>query len=112
MDLAKIPDEELLEELDKRTRAADTSDKSILVVGTICDHLDGPSVELFCKAEKPSDLPTQFDRLRARYNSHRNYRLFYFKTDQFDQLKSQLDNDLRKFSRWVIDCPSIKMEQI
>lgn len=110
MKLSEIPKEELLKELQKRANNNEESEGEYsLVIGTICDYPEGPAVEMFNVVEKPEDLPTNNYLLRARINGQRNYRLFYFKTNQFDKLKENLDRDWREFSRWVIETKSIKM---
>jgi len=113
VDLRTISKDALLAELKSRAETEGArNDNVVLVVGTICDYPEGPAVELFNKVESPGDLPSNNQMLRARFNGHHNYRMFHFKTDRFDELKSQLDSDRKKFSRWLVDCASVKMVQM
>lgn len=112
MDLKAIPSEDLITELKLRGAGASPDADTTLVVGTICDYPEGPAVEIFRKVESPTDLPSDNELLRARFNSHRKYRMFYFKTYTFDALKDVLDRDWHSFSKWVTECESIKMTPI
>ncbi len=111
MDLSKISKERLIKELENRSLKPVGAGKN-LVVGTLCDYPEGPMVEWFKETKKPEDLPGVNVYLRARFNGHRDYRLFYFKTDCFDNLNTRLNENPAEFSQWVTDSPMIKFERI
>ena len=108
-DLSSASIEDLRAELERR----DTPQKdsgTALVVGTIGSDDGRPFIEVFRRVDSPDDLK-QFNTglaMRARYNSHRNYRGFYFKTDDFERLQSQLKADNSKLAEWVNTTASVK----
>jgi len=108
MDLTKLTTEELLEELKRRSETKDKN-KTVLVFGTI--GIDGGSnfVEVFkeIKTEKDLNFLTQVS-LRSRFNPHRYYQGFYFKTNEFGELEKNLKKDNEKFADWVRGCSSVK----
>lgn len=112
MDLTEIPREDLAKELESRAVPMEEAG-SFLVVGTICSYPGGDVIEWFKKVDSEKDIPGSTYMLRARINSQRNYRIFYFKrSGDFEKLKERLDNDPEGFAEWVNDCESIKQERI
>ena len=101
--LTKFTTEELLAELNLRTQEEVSSkDEMRLVVGSIGNDCGTLFCEVFNKIETHEDLSfLSTYKIRMRFNTHRNYRLFYFKTDQFEYLLSQLDSDNEQFAIWV-----------
>jgi hypothetical protein len=109
----------LLAELTRKNVARDAAEPAkltdVLVFGTTC--IDGKEdvVECFRVIEKPEDLPDMFVmEMRARLNSHRLYRKFYFKTtrESFDELKKSLENDNSRMAGELCKNPNIKFEAI
>lgn len=111
MDLSNISNEDLIKELEERSLKP-VGVGSKLVIGTVCDYPEGPMVEWFKETKKPEDLPGPNVYLRARFNGHRNYRLFYFKTDCFDALDKQLNKNPQAFSEWITNNSMVKFEQM
>jgi len=108
VELKDISTEALLAEIDKRN-SKPSADNKQLVVGTICRDADGDIVEVFKVVESEKDLDFLYSvKLRARFNSHRKYKLFYFKTDDFEELNKSLDEDMKAFCEWLANSGSIK----
>lgn len=102
MDINKLSTEELLLELYNRSITVRPRKSDVLVFGTI--GIDGNKnfIELFEKIEIPKDLDfLPIISIRARYNSHRNYQGFYFRTHEFEALKNKLDNNNEQFANWI-----------
>lgn len=112
MDLTKLPTADILAELEKRS-GVDKSDEAVLVFGTI--GIDGGSnfVELFKKIKTAKDLDF-IDQvsLRARFNGHRHYQGFYFKTTEFEQLEKNLKEDNEQFADWIRQAKSVKYTRL
>jgi hypothetical protein len=84
-----------------------------LAVGVLGNDAGTNFVEGFFKVESKEDLPNMFTLgLRARFNLHRNMRIFYFKTDEFKKLHKRFMNGNEDFADWVVDTKSIKKEEI
>ena len=81
MNLSDYSKEELLKELDSRSEDVDREEiGASLILGTMCNQNGTDVVEAFRKIESPEDLSFMDSaRLRARMNSQRNYRYFYFR---------------------------------
>jgi hypothetical protein len=111
MDISKLSTNEILEELNKRS--VNSSNDQVLVFGTICVVEGNNFVEMFkeIKTEKDLDCLHRIS-LRARFNSHRNYLGFYFKTNQFKELKVNLNKDNKAFADWVKSTKNIKYIQL
>lgn len=108
MELRKIPTLELLAELKARQEKPEESNM-VLVFGTICSDGGRDFVEMFKEIKTEKDLTfMQGLSLRARFNSHRNYRGFYFKTDVFEKLNKRLNEDNAGFAEWIKETGSVK----
>lgn len=106
-DLSKITTEKLLEELEKRKETPKS--ETIFIVGTICNERGTNYVGVFKKAASEKDLGfIHTAKLRARFNSHRAYRLFYFHSDKFEELEKSLNEDVKTFGNWVANNKNIK----
>lgn len=80
-----------------------------LVLGTICRYPEGYVAETFMKIQKPEDMPNIHKMsLRHRMNTHRDYKFFYFRTNEFEKLEKSLDEDYIAFGKWVMNTNSIK----
>ena len=102
--------EELLAELERRSTPVDDTK---LIVGTICWDSGEQIVEMFKAINSEDDLKILSSvSLRARFNSHRQYKLFYTKSSDFKKLKTFSDADPVKFAEWVISQKHIKFENI
>ncbi len=107
-------EEELLEALLAKRHKPDF----ILVFGTMGYDIDRrrgmvPFVEVFRKVEKIDDLEMLVAiNLRGRFNTHRHYKGFYFKTDQFEKLEKLLEEDNEAFARWIDSTDSVKFMQV
>jgi len=112
MDITKLSTEELLEELRKRNETQTETDddkNTVLVFGTIGIDQGHNFVEIFKKIEKPTDLDfLQQVSLRARFNSHRFYTGFYFKTDKFEELNKNLNDNNEDFADWIRENKKVK----
>ena len=51
-------------------------------------------------------------KLRARFNSHRHYKGFYFKTDCFDTLNEKCTKDNENFSAWIRETKGVKFVEL
>jgi len=111
VDITKYTNEELMNELDKRSIVRPGTGPC-LVIGTMCDYPEGPAVEVFKEVKKPEDMLSRSVYMRARMNGHRNYRMFYFKTDSFNDLDRSLNEDPRSFAEWVEKSDSMKFGSI
>ena len=104
----EITIEELLEQVQSISEV-----EPVLVFGTIGNDSGTNFIEVFEKIKSPNDLHfLQAIKLRARFNSHRYYQGFYFKTDKFDELKEQLEENNEEFADWVRNCKSIKFMKL
>ncbi|MFA7307624.1 MAG: hypothetical protein WC026_13230 [Hyphomicrobium sp.] len=109
MEISKLSTTEILAELKRRTDLENESEsKPTLVFGTIC--IDGGKhfVEAFKEIKTDKDL--SFIRnleLRSRFNSHRNYRGFYFKTDNYKGLEESMKKDNCAFAEFIRSSKSI-----
>ena len=88
-----------------------------LCVGVIAKELDGMYVEWFLRAEKEEDLPPMESlKLRARFNSHRQYILFYFKvpvgSGQFEELHEQFLTDNETFAKSIDGMHSVTFDRL
>jgi hypothetical protein len=110
MELKDISTEALLAELEKReVKQTD----GVLIVGTIGVDIDQPFVESFKKVESEKDLEFLWNAsLRSRFNPQRRYRMFYFKSTDFDLLEEHYKSDNISFAKWVNETPSIKFKNI
>ena len=108
MDLTKLSTAEILAELEKRSEVK-KNDEAVLVFGTI-GIVDGTNfVEMFKKIKTKKDLNNlQQISLRARFNPHRHYQGFYFKTTEFDKLEKNLNDNNEEFANWIRETKSIK----
>lgn len=108
MDLTKLSIDAILAELEKRSEVT-KSDKSVLVFGTIGIDAGSNFVEMFkeIKTEKDFDFINQVS-LRVRFNSHRHYQGFYFKTTEFEKLEKNLNDNNENFANWIIQNNSVK----
>ena len=106
--MEEITIEELLEQVQSISEV-----EPVLVFGTIGNDSGTNFIEVFEKIKSPNDLHfLQAIKLRARFNSHRYYQGFYFKTDRFDELKEQLEENNEEFADWVRNCKSIKFMRL
>jgi len=84
-----------------------------LVMGMLGNESGNNYVEGFFKVETKKDIPDMTKlRLRARFNSHRDVRMFYFKTDEFESLHKNFMDDNEDFADWVVESKNIKKEYL
>jgi hypothetical protein len=84
-----------------------------LAMGVLGNDAGTNFVEGFFKVESKEDLPNMFTLgLRARFNSPRKMKMFYFKTDEFEKLHERFMNGNEDFADWVVGTKSIKKEEI
>jgi hypothetical protein len=108
MDISNITTEELMKEIETRSEK-EKKDGYFNVIGTIGIDAGVDFVETFTKINSYNDLPDiSAMRLRARFNSHRYYEFFYFKTNSFEVLKKNLNKDNEQFANWIRETESIK----
>lgn len=101
MDISKMTTEEILAELNKRETVIKTDD-AVLVFGSIGNDSGTDFVEVFKKIKTPDDLVFLHNySLRVRFNSHRDYKGFYFKTTKFEALEKNLNGNNEEFAKWV-----------
>jgi hypothetical protein len=101
MDISKMTTEEILAELNKRDTITETDD-IVLVFGSISNDSGTDFVEVFKEIKTPDDLAFLHNySLRVRFNSHRNYKGFYFKTTEFEALEKNLNDNNEEFAKWV-----------
>jgi hypothetical protein len=119
MNIENMTDQELLDELNRRKESreesAEPEPKDVLVFGTTCVEGKEDYIEVFRKIEKPEDLPNMFNlEMRASFNSHRNYRKFYFKTslESFEELSKAVETDNNKIATELCKNPKIKFERL
>ena len=115
MELKELPTKVLIEELNRRseTQKEPTSEYTSLVCGVICGDIDGYYIESFKKVESKDDLGfLNSTMLRSRFNSHRNYELFHFKTSSFELLSKQYKEEPKEFAKWVKNNELIKFSKI
>jgi hypothetical protein len=112
MDLTKLSTADILAELEKRSEVT-KSDESVLVFGTIGIDAGSNFVEIFkeIKTEKDLDFINQVS-LRARFNSHRYYQGFYFKTTEFEKLEKNLNDNNEQFANWIRETNSVKYTKL
>lgn len=110
MNITKISTKTLREELEKRIEQIEkTNDEFVLVFGSIGNDSGTPFVEIFKEIKFESDLDfLQTYSLRTRFNTHRDYKGFYFKTNKFKQLKQSLNANNEQFANWILSTNSIK----
>ena len=117
MNIENLSDDELLAELTRRNEARQKVEEvkpaDVLVFGITC--IDGKEdvIEIFNKIEKPEDLPNLFVmEMRARMNSHRFYRKFYFKVslEDYDLLLANIKKDNAGTAAELCKNPNIKFE--
>lgn len=111
IDLSTCPTDIILAELEKRNRSKKTekTNNIDLVFGTI--GIDGGTnfVEVFKKIKTEKDLDFLiFLSLRSRFNSHRQYKGFYFKTSDFNKLKKESNENNILFANWIRGNNNIK----
>ena len=85
--------------------------ESHLIIAT--GGIDGRQyyVEVFREIKTVADMPNMDSvMLRARFNSHRHMKLFYFKSDDFETLNAELEEDHDGFAEWLHTNPNIKWE--
>ena len=112
MDISKLSTKEILEELEKRSATKEVKD-NVLVFGTIGNDAGTNFVEVFKEIKTPNDLDfINQASLRARYNSHRQYKGFYFKTNEFKKLEKSLDEDNESFANWIRENNSVKYTRL
>lgn len=104
--------EEILEELKKRENVSNTKDE-VLVLGSIGNDGGTNFMEAFKKIKTPDDLDflTTY-ALRARFNPHRKYKVFYFKTTDFDVLEKTFNNNNEDFANWILQNKHIQYVNI
>jgi len=101
MDISRMTTEQILAELQKREEVP-TTDDVVLVFGSISNDCGTDFVEVFKKIKTPDDLAFLHNySLRVRFNSHRDYKGFYFKTTDFKQLEKNLNGNNEEFAKWV-----------
>jgi hypothetical protein len=101
MDISKLTTEQILAELKKREEVPNT-DNVVLVFGSIGNDRGTDFIEVFKKIKTPDDLSFLHNySLRMRINSHRDYKCFYFKTTDFEQLEKNLNDNNNEFAKWV-----------
>jgi len=109
MDLSSLSTEEILTELEKRSVKTKETKETVLIFGTIGNDAGTFFVEVFREIKTPNDLDfLKTVSLRARFNSQRKYQGFYFKSDNFKELESSLDDDNEAFADWIIKNKSVK----
>jgi len=112
MSLDKFTKEELEQELNRRLEDGQEDKKeSHLIIAT--GGIDGRQyyVEVFREIKTVADMPNMDSvMLRARFNSHRHMKLFYFKSDDFETLNAELEEDHDGFAEWLHTNPNIKWE--
>jgi len=112
MDLSNLSTEEILTELEKRSTTKEVKN-NVLVFGTIGNDAGSHFVEVFKEIKEPNDLDfINQVALRARFNSHRQYQGFYFKTDKFKELEQNLNKDNKSFANWVKENNSVKYTRL
>lgn len=112
MDLSELKTSEILAELEKRSEIK-KDESAILAIGTI--GLDGRTnfVEVFKEVRTEKDLDfIRNAKLRSRFNTHRFYQIFYFKTTNFKKLEENLNDNNERFANWVREVESIKFIRI
>ena len=99
--LAKLSTEDLMAEIERREGAI-TPDH-VLAAGIVGIEGGKPFVDVFkvIREEKDCNFVGMAMRLRARYNSHRKYQIFFFKTNDFDKLHTAFESDNEAFANWV-----------
>jgi hypothetical protein len=110
MNISAFSKEELQKELANRLESKDDQNVIIAIGG-----VDGGRffTECLIPIKTHNDLPNMDSvRLRARYNAHRQYKLFYFKSDDFDPLKKQFNDNNEEFSKWLQETHSVKSEYL
>ncbi len=84
-----------------------------IAMGLLGNDCGNNYVEGFFKVETEKDLPRmRAMTMRARFNSHRNMRMFYFKTGEFESLHKIFMDDNEDFADWVVESKSIKKEYL
>jgi hypothetical protein len=111
MNLSQFTKEQLQEELNKRLDQEENKPHLVIAIG----GKDGHSYFTEClKLVKDyKDMPDlSFWSLRARLNSHRFYKLFYFKTDQenFDILENKVEEKNVELSIWLNNTATVRSE--
>jgi|TARA_R110000787_G_scaffold11722_12_gene38530 hypothetical protein len=102
MDLIQLSTKEIVAELERRTETENKKSDLKLVCGTICQERNKFYLEVFKEigSEKDLDFLTTTS-LRSRFNSQRDYRFFYFKTNEFEILKAKAEENSLSFAKWV-----------
>jgi len=123
MELSELTTSELLEEINKRdAKENDVKEKEsgdVLVLGTMCEEHGNHFVEVFKEIESEKDLDFYSSAcMRARINSQRKYKVFYFKTNKFKKLAETLDKESKKnknsnkFVKWINKTKAVKVFDI
>lgn len=116
MDLSSLSIDDLKAELDRRAKLDEVKiNEPVLVVGSICTEGHVDYIEVFRKVKSPADMPDiNSMSLRARFNTHRNYRLFYFKTDEaeYDKLNENLEFDNSALAEWLLENTTVTIERL
>ena len=116
MKIEDFSKEQLEAELKKRADSfGENKEEKVLVFGTLCFYPEGPSIEVFKIIEGPQDFAfLSTYSLRARFNSHRQYKFFYFKTDKgsFDHFEKTLNEKHKTFVEFILENKSVKMEDL
>ena len=113
MSIKEFSIEDLKKELDARARASELEVRQSLIIAVT--GIDGGRqfTEVLVEVKKASDLPNMDNlRLRARFNSHRHYKLHSFKCDSYDEINKACNEDNEAFTEWINDCDSIKTERL
>jgi hypothetical protein len=118
MNVKDLSIEELKAELKRRTDSETVNDLpddyKHLVFGTMCTELKKDYVEIFKLVKTEDDMPMMFGLdMRARLNSHRDYRKFYFKVDEttFNNMESSCLLDNEAFAKSLCEIPGVKFER-
>ena len=111
MDISKLPTSELLTELQKRSEIL-KEQKGIpysLVLGSIYQDKGVENIEVFKLINTQDDLKfLKTYSLRCRFNSHRDIKLFYFKTSSFENLNNLFIHNNTKLAEFVRRSPNVK----
>ena len=84
-----------------------------LIVGHLEISINRTIVGVFTQVKKPEDLSFLSSlQLRSRFNSDRQFKLFYFKTNEFEALNKLLDSDHDKFVDFLLKSNNINYMDI
>lgn len=102
---------EEVEDLDSEVKDRDNENLKV-VFGNLHIIKYDDRVEAFIFDPKEADV--FLSKMRARMNSHRFYRFFYFKTNKenFEQLEKFLERDEKSFIEWLKSTDSVTIERV